>query len=303
MSILTEYGRVVIDSLDEYGRAVFNIHTEYGRRVFIPSGEIYLSILESILVGDSRLASMIAGLSRTEGLVAGDIRTPYGILSRLDALKVGDSSLLEALMSLARADGLKLDDTQLADMLASIQRVEGAKIGDTTAILATFSLALTEALRIGDVRALGIIGKLLLLWLSMQTYHDVTLFTKTYHDVIMYTEPYHNLALWTGGEDMSIRRDWQKGETVPIWAEVILASTGALYDPNQGVKLTVTSPITGTKVVDAGTMTKSTVGMYVYYWNSVAGSEVGWYEASGKAQDGAGAGAKITIEHSGFFLQ
>ena len=102
---------------------------------------------------------------------------------------------------------------------------------------------------------------------------------------------------------MSIRRDWQKGETVPIWAEVILASTGALYDPNQGVKLTVTSPITGTKVVDAGTMTKSTVGMYVYYWNSVAGSEVGWYEASGKAQDGAGAGAKITIEHSGFFLQ
>jgi len=293
MSILTEYGRVVIDSLDEYGRAVFNIHTEYGRRVFIPSGEIYLSILESILVGDSRLASMIAGLSRTEGLVAGDIRTPYGILSRLDALKVGDSSLLEALMSLARADGLKLDDTQLADMLASIQRVEGAKIGDTTAILATFSLALTEALRIGDVRALGIIGKLLLLWLSMQTYHDV----------IMYTEPYHNLALWTGGEDMSIRRDWQKGETVPIWAEVILASTGALYDPNQGVKLTVTSPITGTKVVDAGTMTKSTVGMYVYYWNSVAGSEVGWYEASGKAQDGAGAGAKITIEHSGFFLQ
>jgi len=293
MSILTEYGRVVIDSLDEYGRAVFNIHTEYGRRVLIPVGEIYLSILESILVGDSRLASMIAGLSRTEGLVAGDIRTPYGILSRLDALKVGDSSLLEALMSLARADGLKLDDTQLADMLASIQRVEGAKIGDTTAILATFSLALTEALRIGDVRALGIIGKLLLLWLSMQTYHDV----------IMYTEPYHNLALWTGGEDMSIRRDWQKGETVPIWAKVILASTGALYDPNQGVKLTVTSPITGTKVVDAGTMTKSTVGMYVYYWNSVAGSEVGWYEASGKAQDGAGAGAKITIEHSGFFLQ
>lgn len=101
---------------------------------------------------------------------------------------------------------------------------------------------------------------------------------------------------------MAIRRDWQRGETVPIWAEVRLETTGALYNPDQGVVLTVTDP-SGTAVITAQAMTLYSTGIYVYYWNSEATSVVGWYRAKGTAQDGTGATAKVTIENGGFNLQ
>ena len=99
---------------------------------------------------------------------------------------------------------------------------------------------------------------------------------------------------------MTIRRDWQRGETVPIWATVKL--DGVLTDPSEGVLLTVTSPTTSTKVVDAQAMTKSVTGVYYYKWASESDSVIGWYKCTATAQDGTGANAWITIEHGGFRL-
>jgi hypothetical protein len=50
-------------------------------------------------------------------------------------------------------------------------------------------------------------------------------------------------------------------------------------------------------------MTKDSLGKYVYYWNSELTSASGWYRVKGKAQDGSGAEAKVTIEYGGFLLQ
>jgi len=96
---------------------------------------------------------------------------------------------------------------------------------------------------------------------------------------------------------MTVRRKWQRGETVPIWAEVRLTSTGALYDPEDGVTVTLYKP-DGSKVLDAEPMTKESTGLYVYYWNSKDTDTVGWYPVTVKVIDGL----KITIEHGGFEL-
>ena len=103
---------------------------------------------------------------------------------------------------------------------------------------------------------------------------------------------------------MTVRRDWQKGETVPIWAEVKLTSTGALYDPDQGVKLYLYDP-DGTVLsgVNGVSMTKDSLGMYVYYHNTSDSDDSGWYRAKGKAQDGTGENIKVTIENGGFNLE
>lgn len=136
-------------------------------------------------------------------------------------------------------------------------------------------------------------GELVQLELYLQTYHDVEIFTETYHDV----------KIWTGEYNMTRRRDWQRGETVPIWAECKLVSTGALYDPDQGVTLTVTCKESGVVVVNGLAMTKDSVGMYVYYYNTDTDNVISWYKCDGKAQDGSGDSAKVTIEHGGFNLQ
>jgi len=99
---------------------------------------------------------------------------------------------------------------------------------------------------------------------------------------------------------MTVRRDWQRGESVPIWAEAKDAD-GALFDPDQGILLTVTDK-NDTVVVDAQTMTKSVTGVYYYKWTSESDSVIGWYKCTATAQDGTGANAWITIEHGGFRL-
>ena len=99
---------------------------------------------------------------------------------------------------------------------------------------------------------------------------------------------------------MSIRRIWQRPETVPIWAESKV--NGVLADPSEDVLLTLTNP-SGTVVLNAVTMVKSSTGLYVYYWTSSSDSVVGWYKAKAKFQDGTGGDAKVTIEYGGFELQ
>jgi len=99
---------------------------------------------------------------------------------------------------------------------------------------------------------------------------------------------------------MTIRHTWQRPETVPIWAQIEVAAT--LHDPSETVLLTMTDP-KGTVILDEVTMDKDSLGMYIYEWTSLTTSEVGWYRAMAHAQDGTGAGAKITIEYGGFYLQ
>jgi hypothetical protein len=123
----------------------------------------------------------------------------------------------------------------------------------------------------------------------------------------IFTEPYHCVKIWTGGEDMTIKRNWQRPETVPIWAEVKLG--GVLTDPTGDVLLTLvhvdtsTRPPTETTILDEVVMTKDATGMYIYYWTSEEDSEVGWYRTKVQAQDGIGDDAIITIEYGGFILQ
>ena len=96
-------------------------------------------------------------------------------------------------------------------------------------------------------------------------------------------------------------RTFQRPETVPIWAEV-KDWDGNYVDPSEGVTLTLYDP-KDTKKVDGLAMTKSATGKYVYHYASQADDEVGWWRGRGLAQDGAGAGAKITIKVGGFYLQ
>lgn len=122
----------------------------------------------------------------------------------------------------------------------------------------------------------------------------------------IFTEPYYDVKIWTGGEDMSIRRNWQRPETVPIWYEVKLG--GVLTDPSEDILLTLTyvdtstKPPTETTILDEVVMSKDATGMYFYLWTSEANSEVGWYRIKVQAQDGLGDDAIVTIEYGGFKL-
>lgn len=99
---------------------------------------------------------------------------------------------------------------------------------------------------------------------------------------------------------MTIRRNWQRPETVPIWAEIRVA--GVLTNPSEPTLLTVSLP-TGVALLTDVTMDNDSVGMFVYFWTSLLASIAGWYKTKVVAQDGTGAGAKVTVEYSGFYLQ
>ena len=94
---------------------------------------------------------------------------------------------------------------------------------------------------------------------------------------------------------------FQKGETVPIWADVRNWSD-VLVDPSEGVTITLTSP-TGVTIRDGVAMTKSEIGKYVTYYNTTTDSPSGWWKAKTIAQDGTGESAKYTITLGGFSLQ
>ena len=110
-------------------------------------------------------------------------------------------------------------------------------------------------------------------------------------------------------------RVYQKGETIPIWAEVRNLA-GVLYNPTVGVKITIKKP-DGTAAKDAedaditdkamGKETTPRDGIYVYYYDSRAKGDPpvddpsGWWPYFCKAIDGAGE-ARITITHGSFKL-
>lgn len=99
---------------------------------------------------------------------------------------------------------------------------------------------------------------------------------------------------------MTIRRNWQIPETVPIWAEIKVA--GALVNPSEPVLLTVSKP-DGTVLINSVTMENDSMGMYVYFYTTTGVDVAGWFKTKVVAQDGTGDNARITIEYGGFFLQ
>jgi len=93
---------------------------------------------------------------------------------------------------------------------------------------------------------------------------------------------------------------FQRGETIPVWVEV-QDWDDAYVDPT-AVKVTIIDS-KGVVKVNAAAMTKDAIGKYVYYYNSVATDETGWWRASADIIDGVGAGAKVTITPGGFNLE
>lgn len=183
-----------------------------------------------------------------------------------------------------------------------------AKGIDPTVVLSSLTLTPTFAKAVAGVTQptvlLTLEGHRYRMRISTVPRNTLEIQTKTYHDVELLTKTYHNTKIWIGGSDMTERRDWQRGETVPIWAEVRLESTGALNSPSEGLLLYLFDPdgkVLAT--VDGEDMDEDSTGMYVYYWASPVDADVGWYRTDVKAQDGVGASAKITIEHGGFNLQ
>jgi len=106
---------------------------------------------------------------------------------------------------------------------------------------------------------------------------------------------------------MVVTRNFQKGETIPIWAETRIWATGAYSSPDQGIKITLTDP-DGTLAADASgnienrAMAESESGKWVFYYTSKAADTVGWWEAKCIAQDGLLTEAKYTVAFGGFTL-
>ena len=267
----------------------------------------FLALTDGLKIGDSEALALTALLSLADGIKLGDTPQAHMIANLLqsDGVKLGDADTVGLLVELILQDGTKLGDVaEIVVGMMYLAITDGLKLSDVPGLAMIAFVALLEAIKLGDYRYIGEIGKAITLWLSTKTYHDVKLYTETYHNVEVFTKTYHNVIIWTGERDMTIRRDWQRGETVPIWAEVKLVSTGALYSPDQGVLIYIYDP-DGTVLpgVNGEAMTEDGIGMYVYYHNTADDDDTGWYRAKGKAQDGTGGTAKVTIENSGFNLQ
>lgn len=101
-------------------------------------------------------------------------------------------------------------------------------------------------------------------------------------------------------------RVFQRGETIPIWAE-IKTWAGVPSSPDQGVKITITDPdgVVQVPVPPAETqaMTESEEGIFVYYFTPEATDPLGWWKVTAKGQDGLLEEAKYIIAHGGFYLE
>ena len=107
---------------------------------------------------------------------------------------------------------------------------------------------------------------------------------------------------------------FQRGETVPIWAED-KNWAGVLIDPSAGIKVTLyqakkkdgdpdvyAKDYNDTDINDK-LMTWDAVGKYVFYYKSDIADPVGWWRYFCKAVDGTGDTARTVITHGGFKLQ
>lgn len=149
-----------------------------------------------------------------------------------------------------------------------------------------------------DAAIRGSVSQLLHTILYTQAYRLVEVFTKPHRQVTIYTNPYRVIEMRAGMTRSE--STFQRGETVPLWAEV-KDQSGNYVDPTS-VKLTLVKP-DGTDVFANQDMVKSVTGKFVYFWNSTSDSDVGWYTAKGKTTDGTGEEAKVTIENGGFTLE
>lgn len=286
--------------------AVNAIATATGTLITV--GDVFLN---AVVNGVATATASLSRMKWLSGAVTG-IATTAGTLTKVgfewlaatissSATAVADLSisgikdLVAAITSSASTVGAMVRDRGLASSILS-SAVASASLGITVFLNAAVTATATV---VGNL-IVGILGLLTKLKLLFKSYHDIKIYTQTYHDVKVFTQTYHDVKIWTGDKDM-IRRDWERGETVPVWMEVTLVSSGALYDPDY-VYLWLYDK-DGTVVVDGEEVTTNpSTGLYVYYWNSPLDAVLGEYRGKGKTQDGSGDLAKITIENGGFIL-
>jgi hypothetical protein len=97
---------------------------------------------------------------------------------------------------------------------------------------------------------------------------------------------------------------YQKGETVPCWAED-LNWEGVYIDPSQGIKITIYYP-DGTKAVDNQAMSKIVTGdviQFVYYYASKSDDPGGEFSYECTATDGTSPNERIVISEGSFTLE
>jgi len=85
--------------------------------------------------------------------------------------------------------------------------------------------------------------------------------------------------------------------TIEIW--VYFEKNEVYVTPDQGVKITITDS-TGTKKVDASSMTESETGKFVYYYTLAIDAERKWWRYYWLGQDGTGVNAKYGNGYGSF---
>ena len=79
-----------------------------------------------------------------------------------------------------------------------------------------------------------------------------------------------------------------------IWVRAfVYDSAGALVDPTTSIKLTLVDSAAAVKV-DALAMTKSTTGIYDYYYTTLVACAEGWWNGEVWVVDGSGETAKTS---------
>ena len=105
---------------------------------------------------------------------------------------------------------------------------------------------------------------------------------------------------------MTKERTFQRGETVPCWAEVRDVDTDALTNASEGAKITITDPDGTEQVPVAPAVTQAMenpdTGKYVYYYTPGATAVLGWWQTKVKTQDET-VDPKYVIEKGGFRLE
>ena len=96
---------------------------------------------------------------------------------------------------------------------------------------------------------------------------------------------------------MSISQ-YQRGSTVRLKVNIYDAS-GALYDPDTSVKVSVTDP-DGTEKLTATDMTKESTGKYYYDWQTASDYTIGAYKQKVTSVDGSK--TSIEIDDAAFIL-
>jgi len=133
---------------------------------------LYFAIVDGLKTGDTQLIGMLADIQASDGTKIGDSPLAEALANLLntDGFKTGDSVSQLANMLPTTTDGLKVGDTQLAEMLADLLRTDGVTLDDTTL-----------------AGLVGVIGRLLRMWLFKRPYLNMVVEKKTYRDISVET--------------------------------------------------------------------------------------------------------------------